>query len=119
MAFALVSPDSSFTPGGMIRRMCGKCTLTLNSTIGSCDALAMAGWAGGAITIPTSVTALTFHGSVDGVTFYAIHDNTDAAVAPSVTAGTFFTLPDEVFSHAYIKAVPTGANGTATVVCKS
>ncbi len=115
------APDNLCTKGGSMARKCGQTTLLVNSTIGSCDILIFAGWAGGSILVPASVTALTWHGSHDGVTFTAIYDNaaTAAAVTQAVTASTWVPIPDACFAFPYLKAVSTSANGTATVVCKS
>ncbi len=116
---ALKAPAPLTTRGGDIFRACGTCTLAIHATIGSADVLLMGGWAGGAILVPASVTNLTFHGSIDGTNFAALYDSDNGAVTSAVTQGTWYTFPDSVFAHAYIKIVSAGANGTATVVCKS
>lgn len=118
---ALKSPDVICSQAGKIIRKCGQCTLAVHTSIGSCDVLMFSGWAGGSIKVPASVTALTWHGSEDGTTFVAIYDNaaTAAAVTQTVTASTWVPIPDACFAFPFLKAVSTGATGTATVVCKS
>lgn len=118
---ATVAPNSLVIPGGSIRRACGTCTMAVHTSIGSCDVLIFAGWAGGSIKVPASVTSLTWHGSEDGTTFVAIYDNaaTAAAATQSVTASTWVPIPDACFAFPFLKAVSAGSTGTATVVCKS
>ena len=118
---ALKAPDNLCTKGGSIARMCGVTTLAINTSIGSCDVLMFAGWAGGSILVPASVTALTWHGSYDGTNFNAVYDDaaTAAAATQTVTASTWVPIPDACFAFPFLKCVSTTASGTATVVCKS
>jgi hypothetical protein len=94
-------------------------TVALHATLGSCGVLDIRNYAGLSIKIPASVTVLTFNGceTADG-SFLPIHDNTNAALAPSVTASKWFDVPSAVFAHGFLRIQSTGANATATVVLK-
>jgi len=118
---ALKSPDVICSQAGKIVRKCGQCTLAVHATIGSADVLMFSGWAGGSVLVPASVTNFTWHGSYDGTTFNAIYDDaaTSAAATQAVTQNTWAPIPDACFAFPFLKIVSAGANGTATVVCKS
>ncbi len=78
--------------------------------------------AGAAIQIPTSVTSVTFQGSItESGTFGAIYDSDGNAATIDTTggAGRWYDFPAACFAHGFIRIISAGANANANVVGKS
>lgn len=116
---AIVCPTPG-NPSSSFRRMGATASVAIHATIGSADAIDMRNWAHGAILIPASVTSVTFWGcdTADG-TPKAIYNDAGTAATITTTADRWYTFPESVFPHNFVKIVSAGANGTATCVFKS
>jgi hypothetical protein len=94
--------------------------IAVGTTVGASDSIPFADYAGGEVYIPaaSSITTLTWWGSDDGVTYYAIQDGAGTAVQSiDLAASEACPIPDECFGCAYLRAVGNAA-GTVKLTLK-
>lgn len=89
-------------------------SLAITASSSTAAQLVFSSYAGGMVHVPSgsSITSLTWYGSDDGTTYYAIQDGAGTAVVTTVAAGQAAPIPTACFAAAYLKAV---GNTTGTV----
>lgn len=89
-------------------------TFTIASAASLSDALHIGIMEPVAIALPTIDSAkITFQGSVDGTTFYDVHDSTNSEVEePATTGDLYLDLPDALRGVNYLK-IRTGTSAVA------
>jgi len=113
-----------------IKRRVRSISLAISTSTSSATTIRLDDMAGGAIsigTISTNVTKIKIYGSVSESGSFAPlakTDGTEAEVTLSgqTTSAKIYSLPDEVFSVPFIKAVPDHADGSGvlgSIVLKS
>jgi len=95
-------------------------TLTAGN-IALCDAIVIGHAKAGEIRMSAdAITSLAWYScdTIDG-TYLVCHDAADAAVTQNVTASKACSLPAALFGRMFVKALPTGATGSAKVVIQT
>jgi hypothetical protein len=95
----------------MFERFYESASVTVGTAAASSTAFGYKEFSGGEVLVPvgSSITVLTWYGSDDGVTYYALVDGFGVAIQSIVTAGQGCPIPDECFSNAFLKATdPVG-----------
>ena len=83
---------------------------TIGTTVGGSTALDMEGYNDGIVEVVSgTVTTLSFHVSVDNITYYQLHDAANVAIAVTATAGRAYALPVGVLGCRYLKITAVGA----------
>jgi hypothetical protein len=94
-------------------------TMTIDTTLGDSDILETRMFSAVAIKPPAAVTAVTVYSSetADG-TFVLVNDAGTNGVV-TVVAAVWTSLPAACLAHGFLKFVPTGGEGTASIVAKA
>lgn len=97
-------------------------TITLAAgDLASCTPISLANAKAGEIRMSSdAITSIAWYSAteIDG-TYVECYDAADAAISQNVTASKACAIAAGVFGRMWVKALPTGASGTAVVVTQT
>jgi hypothetical protein len=110
MSYGLMAPTKPASVGS---------TIASGATVG--PVVDISRWRAGAFRVPTgaTTTSFTFNVSNTGGTFYPLRNAAGTAIAQTVAANKWFSIPTPAFDYKYLQFVPNAAPGSALALTLS
>lgn len=120
MATVLLNPPSGSDGATATKRRYGVGSASLAALLADCDAIDIREYRDVAVKPPAAVTSLAVYASETASGTYVLVDNIGTAGAVTVTASKWNVLDTaKIAPFGFIKLLPTGGTGTASILGKT